>query len=847
MAKVGKVTTVGIAASAMASTSAATLINFYTDVKGLALAILMGVITLIQACIYYLMELVRVNDDEANQNYMLARLIKKLPFSKQSRNRADKIRILRANLVARRQTRLKPLVPESRLNVVLEWMSRSDEPIVDIPAGELRVLIGAMGAGKTERATRWIEEAIDHASTDPSIEVPVWLRARDAARGLEAALHDHLGHEFDRPCRIVIDDLDSVGFNEADGLLDEARQLLEVWPQLTILATSRPGVRCSPRETIHSEPWPVERGVNLTRLILEGELPHQVWATETRELFTSPLLALAMAKRMAMGGGAPNSRLELLSGIASDVLRSERPEQASAEIWANLAQLAARLLQSGHPIRFDSLGNEARIWELTATRLVVEDGNHVTFALPLFEQHFAAQALKQGIVGIEQVGGPTAFPRWRYAIAFACSTSDPDEVELLFNKLASINAAAASWLLDELPDRADTSGVETVIEEQSVTVGTKIVLERDGASRSVMAGLWLREAMQSFLSGFGPVAETLADQYSGTLTQWGFSLTDHHAIRAVARHSTPPPDVIEISSRFDDIRLADGWRRVEGFDYPNFELGRRHWARSCLRKSLGTHFERRTLPSTIGTAIDRERLWFMATFVAGVGPGPPVDPRNPDVLRERVADMVEQSRGSVRMTWTSNGQSILSEEIVWLRERLQSVSEIDLRPTWPEPDLRPAPGVRWLWERYSPELMHETAVNILREAISGYYDIVSRNFPQLGNALGLYSIRPVRLDGALAIPTDRGTHAPWLGYLLRRDPAAISDNPSVHLDLSDVDTSRIFDSLHAERHDSVFYNIGARGMSWPVGKVYAVTDISYRWLVHDLELLGLLDEHFRFD
>ena len=57
-------------------------------------------------------------------------------------------------------------------------------------------------------------------------------------------------------------------------------------------------------------------------------------------------------------------------------------------------------------MRAGSFGSEAEVWQLTDTGLVVEDEGMLSFALPVFEQHFGAQALTGGIVRFEAVASP---------------------------------------------------------------------------------------------------------------------------------------------------------------------------------------------------------------------------------------------------------------------------------------------------------------------------------------------------------------------------------------------------------------------------------------------------------
>ena len=307
MAAVSGPTVISIAVTVTAGTAAAILINLFTDSPGLALGGLVLTVVITQMAILYVNEVLRQRTAGIDRGVLLTALASMMPFSRRSRSRAEAIRVLRADLGAKRRTRLRALVPGARLDDVLEWMRSTTESAVEVPAGQLRVLVAPMGSGKTEKAMRWIEQGIDSATVDARIEVPIWLGAREAVDGLQGAIHSWLGRDANRPCRVVLDDLDGIGFNEAERLLDEARQLVDVWPNLSVLATSRPGVDVTDKELLTIAPWDVERGVDLARHALGRNLPYGVWSRETEALFTGPLLALAMAKRIDAGGASPTS------------------------------------------------------------------------------------------------------------------------------------------------------------------------------------------------------------------------------------------------------------------------------------------------------------------------------------------------------------------------------------------------------------------------------------------------------------------------------------------------------------------------------------------------------------
>ena len=247
----------------------------------------------------------------------------------------------------------------------------------------------------------------------------------------------------------MIDNLDGVSPGEASHLLDEARHLVRTWPRTRVLATSRPGVTVSEDELIAVEPWPAERGIDLVRVIT-GETGWHSWTTETTDLLTSPLTAIAVAARLLRGRDVRVPRLSLLLGLAQTIIQQKRPDRAAPQLWDQLGRLASRILSEPSPVTAASFGDEAQIWQLTDTGLVVNDDGTLRFALPVFEQHFGGHALKAGIVALEEAAAPEAFPRWRYAVAFALSTSQPEQAEQYMLRLARTNPAVVSWALNEL-------------------------------------------------------------------------------------------------------------------------------------------------------------------------------------------------------------------------------------------------------------------------------------------------------------------------------------------------------------------------------------------------------------
>ncbi|MEY9860735.1 hypothetical protein ABH935_006372 [Catenulispora sp. GAS73] len=145
------------------------------------------------------------------------------------------------------------------------------------------------------------------------------------------------------------------------------------------------------------------------------------------------------------------TRMQLLHDLSKSIIQRRRPSAASPELWKALARLAVLTLQAQRPVSTTAIGNEAQIWQLTDTRFVVEHNGTLSFALPVFEQHFGAQSISSGTIEIEAAASRDSFPSWRYAIASVIATcSGSAEREQLLCRVARTSPAALSWVLDEI-------------------------------------------------------------------------------------------------------------------------------------------------------------------------------------------------------------------------------------------------------------------------------------------------------------------------------------------------------------------------------------------------------------
>ncbi|WP_329347156.1 FUSC family protein [Streptomyces sp. NBC_01261] len=793
-----------------------------------------------------------LSDDEAAQvaavSFSLDDLVEHLsavlPFTPRLRSRQDALDLASRSCRARSLVRLRS-TPVDRVSAVLAWKAEHAGPVVTVPEGALRVLAAPMGAGKSEETERWWSQGLTQAWADSEIDIPLWLEAREITSTLAQAVQETLGGDPVRTCRVVLDNLDAVSPRQADQLLCDARQLVLVWPHVSVLATTRPGAgSVEDGERLPVPPWPVRRGLDLLRTVLGEEPPRILERHETRQLLTSPLQVHALASRLRVGGDPHVTARELLSELATHILQREHP-QASRDVWEALPRLAARILDQQGPVQASSFAQQHLVWELEETGLVVHDDGLLRFALPLFEQHFAAQALREGQTPLRSAAAPTSFPHWRYAIAFAVATAEDGDAETHLDTLARTNPAAASWVLDEIAAAPRGRSLSPAVSAHEASDG--------GQGRVPKVARRLRHATLGWLAGLESIGPLLAPHERGRLVPWAVQLDHDWLTVAQARPGVLDEDLVVWAGLADMPAPLTKFHDLRSFPAPHGRLACWDKARSRLRPALASRMQQRTLPVAPTSPLATERTWFLARQIMAkgrpsrVGRHISLSDLQPelDILMDEVANTVWAS-----WQWGGSSYKINSDDVRWLSAHVEHVQGDALADPRPPGD-RAHGSHRFFWQAYSPELTRSINADVLRDALIGYRDLVELNFPRFGAALGLYSIFPVRAEGIVTMPPDASQPQPaTVMYALRPDAAPTPhDQPVVDLHLTD-EPHDFTDSLWArlrEDRSSAFRLPGIvhQETLLPYHDRQA-TNLAYRWLAQDLQAVGWLERAVTF-
>lgn len=762
---------------------------------------------------------------------------------------------------------------EDRLNNVISWMRARPLPVevAALTPGSLLVLVGELGAGKSEIAEAWHREGI-RAAADGQSPFPIWLSATAVAGRLlnelvEAQAGDP-GLITSRGCDLVIDELDSLSdARTVNRVLDEAANFAATRANTRVIATVRPGYR----GVVPSEQYRVPLLDIDDALALMGAAGNDQWIyrklpSEMWKSIRTPLYVLLTGSQLG-DPPAPYCRASLLHHLAEHIIdtavRCTGVPVDREAISAAFRRIAVAAI-TGTTERVLDLGlSEA----LLDSRLVSEDDHgRPRFALPVVEQYFAARALAQHEVDIDTIIADLAMvTRWRYSMAMMLATSSATEATELMDPMARAHPGVAGWLVEEA---IAISGAAIIRGE--VPNPSSPTLPSDSAL--LAAGAALRTATEAWEEGLGNLGREIAPTgEGGQLRPLGVGSDRPDSLAtAWAPEGTSFPEVFLLStasilghaapwSLFNDPTWAP-WRFGV---LPDSAAWAWRWSHEELRGALQQAFAHRRLNVRAGGMLAAERDWHLArTILKRRGMGH--EPLDPAAVRDAVNSIRDQlnsapNRPFVRLNGAN--QLFRRTDLDHLAARcceLSTSKQMLCRPA-PEPDRR-QPGGSWVWNLYSPDRLLELVQVVLREALIGYAQLANDHFPRFGPTLGIAALGRPAVQGCLILADTPGLDgAPTLQYLLTSaDPDAVGDPttsqqdppaPLVDINLSSTDGQPSFQLNELARQSGtrkisqgiLGTSYGNPRSAWTTLRVYGDTPatlLAYEWLNQDLAALN---------
>ena len=532
-----------------------------------------------------------------------------------------------------RQTWLDTAIQRSKARCIARWQGAgvtrrgatvlADDPSIGIPPSELKlspgkllILTGEMGVGKSLIGERLFQAAILKAKEDVTAPIPIFFEAWQLqSKSLEQAIEESISglcNPINQSTFVIVDEADEVGTTNAVRLLKEARTLVEIWKDVTLLFIGKPILEfVNVEEAIKVPLLSKDESEALVRRISgQQNFSSNRLSKSVQDAILRPLFAVLLGTHLRERGiWTLHSKAQLLSSL---VERSLRPIRENlTRVSQLLEQLAAACIdRGGKTVPATEIASWSEQQQLLDSRLIIEDGIGLRFPLPILTQWFAAQRLLRDASIIETlIEDKQRLVLWRYPLVIAVATFSLNRVSGLLAPIAQKEPIMAADLVSEA----------LAFQGHSLEVPSLSALE---------LGRQVRIAMHAWIDGFRPLASFIAPSLENrTLPTIGVRIsqkqleadppTDARIITAwveIAWHSGNEnlPEVIELPPDIDsDNFSSSGWKSLRGF--PPYMLASWVW-KWTLERVIGLLLQQRSIPVGAGL-LSLEAAWHGASYI----------------------------------------------------------------------------------------------------------------------------------------------------------------------------------------------------------------------------------------
>lgn len=675
--------------------------------------------------------------------------------------------------------------------------------LYELAAGALRVLTGPLGSGKSDIAEEWLRASVAKARQDPSAPVPVWVAVRDLDHPLGEYIATEVGTgDLSRTgVDVVIDGLDE-RTDRAATALRQAADFVVRWPKSRILLTSRAPEKVNQHLLVVTPPLRREEAGRLMTLV--AGRPIAGLGPDLEEAIERPFFALLVARHATAAEGTTSTQ-ELIDLVVEDVVTAE-----GFDLYAGLRSLAVETIRSGKPVDPNRFATADIAAQIRISPLVTGAGKTCTFSLAIFEQWFAAKAVLEGEVPIDDLlTSLRSFDRWKYVFAMVFAAGEPNRVDPVMSAIARWNPGAASWVIKETRRGRVSRSRPVVDTDDWEEIGQR-----------------LRDATAAWLHGLGPLADAFypfAAAGSRNLDAVTVAVDSEYSRLHVAwiipdPTAEPLPPVISARSLPEDCELVSRTHEIPtGLN----------WVWETARDHLGDDLTTSFLP-----------------LVQHIGA------KHSEVIQN-------EARDAARHRYAP---------FPWLSDKPDH--DLGTSPLYPQADIPPSPTMQW--GAFTEDAMHERVRQIIAAAMACYSDLAAAVTPLFGDTLGHRGLMPVEFYGDVSYDPHRergtfeyfGQREPGIRWLLRpignpapdgrrtgQNTVSLTMNDDQRADEIHDDRSSLYGSFRAYVEAYPAYEPFARSFSTHSGRFGMLDDkpatkIALSWLWKDLQDLGWIKNHF---
>jgi hypothetical protein len=495
--------------------------------------------------------------------------------------------------------------------------------------------------------------------------------------------------------------------------------------------------------------------------------------------------------------------------------------------------------------------------QAVSTRLVNRgEGGPVTFALPVFEQWFAAQALLTSPPTIaEALANPQSFDRWRWAIAIAVMSGDDHQVDDLIEACLRMNPGAGAWVVAQVEQ-----GWGRVMRS-----GDGMLLDPSTSPRRLLRATrtWV-EAIGDLAPGVFPIAS------ASDPIRLGVRVRGDTLYRAWSMRPGSVDDVVALPDSVAPYTVWSGdWVGLHAGVPPQSTAWPWETRRDDIANNILPMLEGNLVLGPDGGVWQHEARYGVARIVSGSRSvlHPPLDR---EATMGVLEDMLTRAGSDIhRARFAINGRTVGGLQVADLHSWLESQTFTYFERPVPTPDkgFAPGPGGGYVWDVYSNEHLVRFTSEVHGNACQAYDDMADTWFASFGWSLGMNACRPFGVLGKIRfLESGRLGHEPVLDYvevpmdilsgeIRNRADLAVSTNGRAAIGLSDDDErvewwelperwTRLRDWADNHRIESPFWSLG--GASTIIECVHdrPASLQAAHWMWNDLKRLNLTSGTF---
>ena len=693
------------------------------------------------------------------------------------------------------------------------------------------------GSGKTLAAQRLYQMALLNRLQDHSQPLPIFMNARNISGDLKDQIEGYTrehGTVYTQRVLVIIDGLDETGRHKANQLLKQAQSYTDANQNVAAVVMTRPLPGLKPAEEpfvlpeCNEEEFLFIASKIAGRKVNRPEIRFREY--QTRLPLFATIVGAYLRQSMPIRGRTPS---QMVSEMVRRVLDDSLDNLGDTEEF--LKKLAVASIASGESVEKALVASKATDQARMAdSRIVVEDGGKFDFTLAIFREWFAARALMERSVSLDDI--ELESDRWVVPLAIAINSENPNIGPEILEKIASEDPGMAGLVLEEVKHNWS-------MEEPSKSLLPGTAME---------IGTSIRNAMENWKEGLGPLmpALNMLDR-GGNIPTLGIDVKERWVTTGWYREHTNLANVIQFPGDLHDSskRNLEDWppsitsRRIE----PT-----RVWPWSITHGDLSESLSKQLRSYQLALESTEGFHEFAYEFARYLRRG-----RFEAEDLQTSTDIIDYFDKWIQILKESPGSSIslgygdypsTAPDLAFLRERFSELSHngIDiLMDPWPAPDKELPQGKSGgMWfERYTKETLLRRTNAILNGALRIYNDIVGRRLSAFNKRNQMRYTLPFRMRGELRLP-EAHEKGEWnrAGLTYWNEWADDTVDSGVFIELEPKerttwdDTQKRIEKAQREfAHQGMPFHRGWRML--PGDEPRPATKLALEWLTDDLKAL----------